>query len=181
MDPDDVYFPDASEVTLHGTAFVRMMLAHVAFEREVGALQDTIVNQPGFSEQRSNQWGTKQRPKRMIELIKKHLGDIPQIEPIAKLLCEAVDPCEQRNLLAHGTWWRFNRRTASITVRGGTRWLDPETPPAQRDYTAADIEALANQFENIWSELFKLRREIEPQPTESEIRAALGNDSTVDD
>jgi hypothetical protein len=174
MDPDD--FPEAAGVAQQGTAFVRMMFARVEFEREVGSLQDAIVNQPGFGEQRRNQWKTRERPKLMVELIEKHLGDIPQIEPIAKFLCEAIDPCEQRNLLAHGTWWCFNRRTSSIMVRSGTRRGDPKIPPEQRDYSAADIEALADQFQTIGSELFKLRRQIEPRPTESEIRALLGDD-----
>jgi hypothetical protein len=168
----EVYFPEASEVAQHGAAFVQMMFAHVHFESEVGALQDAVTKKPAFSELGRNQWHTKERPKEMVKLIKKHRGDIPQTEAIAKLLCEAIDPCEQRNLLTHGVWWHFDPRTSSITVRRGRR-ADCETPPEHRDYTAADIKALADQFENIRCELFKLRRQIEPPPTESEIRAAL--------
>jgi hypothetical protein len=130
----EVYFPEASEVAQHGAAFVQMMFAHVHFESEVGALQDAVTKKPAFSELGRNQWHTKERPKEMVKLIKKHRGDIPQTEAIAKLLCEAIDPCEQRNLLTHGVWWHFDPRTSSITVRRGRSSRLRNTSRAPRLY-----------------------------------------------
>lgn len=52
------------------------------------------------------------------------------------------------------------------------RWDHPESPPRQREYTADDIYALAEKLKTIETELYKLRRTIEP-PTplsEAEIR-----------
>ena len=112
----------------HAIAFARMMFAHTSFERAVAALQDAITKEPGFGERRANQYGTRERPARMVELIKAHRGkDFPQTGAIERLLTDAIDPCEQRHLLAHGTWWAFNRRTAAIIVRSGTRWEHPKS------------------------------------------------------
>jgi hypothetical protein len=42
-------------------------------------------------------------PRRMAKLMKRHLGDdLQEAEPIAKLLSDAIGPCDQRNFLAHG-------------------------------------------------------------------------------
>ena len=139
-----------------------MMFAHTAFERRgVAGLQDAITRQPGFGEQRANQWGTRRRPKLMVELIETDRGkDFPQAGEITKLLTDAVDPCEQRNLLAHGEWWGFDRPTAAIIVRSDTRWEHPEIPPEHRRYTASDIEVVAAKFKDIEAELSKLIRAI---------------------
>ena len=73
-----VGFPDPAEIAPHAIAFARMMFAHTAFEREVGALQDAITKQPGFGQLRANQYGTRERPARMVELIEAHRGkDFP--------------------------------------------------------------------------------------------------------
>jgi hypothetical protein len=160
--PDIVFFPDPAEIAPHAIAFARMMFAHTAFERRgVAGLQDAITRQPGFGEQRANQWGTRQRPKLMVELIETERGKgFPQADEIAKLLTDAIDPCEQRNLLAHGEWWGFDRPTAAIIVRSGTRWEHPEIPPEHRRYTASDIEAVAAKLKDIEVELSKLIRAI---------------------
>jgi hypothetical protein len=42
MGPDDVAFPDPSEIAPHAIAFARMMFAYAAFEREVRSLVDAI-------------------------------------------------------------------------------------------------------------------------------------------
>jgi hypothetical protein len=139
-----------------------MMFAHTAFERRgVAGLQDAITRQPGFGEQRANQWATRQRPKLMVELIETERGKgFPQTDEIAKLLTDAIDSCEQRNLLAHGEWWGFDRPTAAIIVRSGTRWEHPEIPPEHRRYTASNIEAVAAKLKDIEVELSKLIRAI---------------------
>ncbi len=166
-------FPDPNEIEPHAIAFAAMMFAHAALEREISALQDVITKTPGFGEQRLNLWSVRERPRRIVKLIETHRGDeLLHTNQIEKLLIEAVDPCEQRNLLAHGTWWCFNRRTSTVVVRGAVRWDHPESPPRQREYTADDIYALAEKLKTIETELYKLRRTIEP-PTplsEAEIR-----------
>lgn len=169
LDADLVPFPEPEEITPHALAFARMMFAHAALDREIAALQDVIAKEPGFGEQRPNQWGTRVRLVRMVSLITERRGCLPQTGEIEKLLNDAIDPCEQRNLLAHGTWWGFNRQTATVYVRGGTRWEGAEFPD-HREYTAADIKAIADKLETIEVELWKLRRAIEPPPTEDEIR-----------
>ncbi|MGA9440516.1 MAG: hypothetical protein WBV76_20325 [Pseudolabrys sp.] len=160
--PDIVFFPDPAEIAPHAIAFARMMFAHTAFERRgVAGLQDAITRQPGFGEQRANQWGTRRRPKLMVELIETERGKgFPQTDEIAKLLTDAIDSCEQRNLLAHGEWWGFDRPTAAIIVRSGTRWEHPEIPPEHRRYTASNIEAVAAKLKDIEVELSKLIRAI---------------------
>ena len=99
-------------------------------------------------------------PERMAKLMKRYLGDdLQEAEPIAKLLSDAIGPCDRRNFLAHGEWWCFNTRTLTITVRSGTRWNDGQ--PEQLEYTAQEIEALGVEFKKLEIELFKLRRHIE--------------------
>ncbi len=66
----------------------------------------------------------------MVALIVKHRGrDLPQTEQIKQVLDDAIRPCRERNLLAHGAWWCFNRREMYIMVRGGVRWDDQQSPP----------------------------------------------------
>jgi hypothetical protein len=101
------------------------MFAHSEFEREVRSLQAAITNDLSFGERRSNQWKARQRPERMAKLMKRYLGDdLQEAEPVAKLLSDAIGPCDRRNFLAHGEWWCFNTRTLTITIRSGTRWND---------------------------------------------------------
>jgi hypothetical protein len=73
-------------------------------------------------------------------------------------------------LLAHGTWWFYNRRTSAISVRGTTRWASASEPPENRDYTAADIKALADRFEDLAADLALLRREVERPWVEEQVR-----------
>jgi hypothetical protein len=169
-DPDAVAFPAQHEIEEHALAFARMMFEHAAFEREVRELQDAIMREHGFGERRGNQWSARERPDRMVELIEQRHGQLPETESIKKLLDDAIDPSDQRNLLAHGTWWCFNRRTAAICVRGTTRWQNASEPPEHRDYTIADIKALADRFEDLAFDLSTLRREIERPWIEEQVR-----------
>ena len=146
MDRDDVAFPDANEIAPHAIAFARMMFAHAEFEREVRLLVDAInPKKPGFGERPENQWtASESGTGKIIILIKYHRGSgVPQTEQIKNLLNEAIRPSRDRNFLAHGTWWCFNRRTFTIEVRGGVR-SQPELPPENRQYTPSDIEKLAD-------------------------------------
>ena len=149
--------PDPGETAPHAMAFVRMMFAHTGFEREVAGSQDAITKKIGFGERRTNQYTTRSRPARIVALIEKHRGkDFPHTNAIAKLLTDAIDPCEQRHLLAHGTWWGFDPLTAKIIVRGAARWERPEIPPKQRKYAASDIDAVATKLADIAVELFRI-------------------------
>ena len=160
MDPDDIYFPEAEDIGPHAIAFAQLMFAHSEFEREVRSLQGAITNDLNFGERRGNHWEARQRPERMAKLIKRHLGDdLQEVEPIAKLLSDAIGPCDQRNFLAHGEWWRFNTRTLTITVRSGRRWNDGQ--PEHLKHTVQKIEALGGEFKKLAIDLFKLRRRIE--------------------
>jgi hypothetical protein len=129
--------------------------------------------EPGFGERHENQWMASESVAKIIVLIMRHCGSgRPQIEQIRNLLDEAVHLCRQRNFLAHGTWWCFNRRTLTVKVRAGVRWEQPELPPENREYTVSDLEKLADQFKDIEAELYKIRRSLEPKMTLAEMRAA---------
>jgi len=175
MGPDDVALPDPNEIAPHSIAFARMMFAHAAFEREVHALVDAInPKESGFGERPENQWTASETGTgKITNLINHHCGSgLPQTEQIRNLLNEAIRPCGDRNLLAHGTWWCFNRRTLTIEVRGGVRWGQPDLPPENRAYTVSDILKVAHKFKNIEAELYKVRRSLEPKVSEAEMRAA---------
>jgi hypothetical protein len=107
MEPHSIYFPDPEEIQPLAVAFAQMMFAHAAFERQVRELQNTITGISGFGERPSSQWSTPTRAGRMAKLIVKHRGWIPEAQAINNVLTTAVRPCLDRNLLAHGEWWRF--------------------------------------------------------------------------
>jgi hypothetical protein len=157
MDPGSSYFPEPEDIAPLAIAFAKMMFAHARFENEVRQLQGAITCIPDFGEKR-NQW-TGKRPERMAKLIGEHLGPIPQTEPIKKILTEAITACDERNLLAHGQWWRFDQGSSTIEVRGGRQQKDGCIE--RRTWKLADIVAIAEKFKDLNVALFKLRREIE--------------------
>jgi hypothetical protein len=114
-------FPQPEDIPRLTIAFMQMMMAHPAFEREVRILQSSVTKDPNFGEQRNNQWSADKRPNRMAKLIEEKLGQIPETKAIKKLLKDARVPSDKRNELVHGTWWRFDPRTATITVRCGSQ------------------------------------------------------------
>jgi hypothetical protein len=114
MDTSSIYFPEPGEIEPLAMAFAQMMFAHAAFEAEVCQLQGAITGDPDFGEQVHNQWGAQVRPEHIAKLIDQHFGEtIPEKAPIVQLLTHAKAPCDDRNLLAHGQWWRFD---------GGVPW-----------------------------------------------------------
>jgi hypothetical protein len=172
MGPDDVAFPDPNEIAPHAIAFARMMFAHAALEREVRSLVDAInPKEPGFGERPENQWTASESGTGKITiLIKQHRGGgLPETEQIKELLNGAIAPCRDHNLLAHGTWCCFNRRTLAIEVRGKMQWGQS---PENRAYTVADILKVARKFKDIEVELYRIRKSLEPKMSEAEIRAA---------
>lgn len=149
-------------------AFLRMMMEHARFELQVRLMQSSVAigqakrrrrsSNPDFGEQPRNQWKTRDRAKLMKKLIAKKLGKIPETQDIVKLLKDAISPSDVRNRLAHGTWWSFDSRTATIRVRGGIQ-RKGETQFA--NYTERCIQAIAEKFETLEAELYKLRSKIE--------------------
>lgn len=158
---DDIYLPEPTDIAEHAIAFAIVMFAHTAFEREVVALQAAITGRDEFGELRANQWPARQRAKKMRDLIEDHRGKIPQTDDIVNLLNDVVAACEQRNLLAHGSWWLFDRKRNVIVVRAGTRWDDPTESPEQREFSVNQIAALAEKLKDVEAELYKQRRDIE--------------------
>ncbi len=158
MGPQNILFPDPDIISPLAIMFARMMFAHAQFEQEVRILQGAITNDRTFGEQRRNQWGAKERPKKMAKLIKAHLGTIPEAREIAKILTDAKPYCERRDFLAHGIWWRYSQKTSTITVRGGS---SKKGPPHMKDYTETDIAMIVGWFKAFSAELYKLRAAIE--------------------
>jgi hypothetical protein len=152
-------FPRAEDIPqLLAFAFMRMMMAHARFESEVRALQGVVANDRHYGEQPENLWSAKKRPKLMVKLIEKCLGQIPETEHIKKLLEDACDPTNKRNQLAHGRWWAFDPNTATIHVRGG---IQREDEDQFGEYSEETISAIADRFETLEVELYKLRSAIE--------------------
>jgi hypothetical protein len=151
-------FPRAEDIPQSlAMAFMRMMMEHANFELQVRALQSAVANDRNYGEQARNQWTAVKRPRQMVKLIEKNLGQIPETEAIKKLLQDAIVPSNQRNRLAHGTWWSFDPRTTTISVRGGVQREDEDQ---FSDYTEERILGIADAFEALEAELYKLRRNI---------------------
>jgi hypothetical protein len=154
LDDQDVYFPEAEIIQPLAMAFMRMMFAHAEFEEQVRRLQRAITNDPEFAQQ----WDTRKRPKRMAKLIKNHPGLIQEKEAseIVRVLTGAIAPCEQRNLLAHGRWWRFDPKTSTIKIRG-----ERKGEPEWADYTEPKISTIGIELRTLAADLYKVRRDIE--------------------
>jgi hypothetical protein len=74
------------------------------------------------------------------------------------VLTEAFPLCNDRNLLAHGDWWRFDPTTGKITVRG-----DRERDGEERHicFSAETLIKIADRLEDLEAELWKVKRAIE--------------------
>jgi len=152
-------FPRAEDILQSlAIAFMRMMMAHAGFESEVCAVQGVVANDQYYGEQPENLWSAKKRPNLMVKLIDERLGQIPETEQIKKLLEDACDPTNKRNHLAHGSWWAFDPGTATIHVRGG---IQREDEDQFGEYSEETISAIADRFETLEADLYKLRRGIE--------------------
>jgi hypothetical protein len=152
-------FPRAEDIPQSlAMAFMRMMMAHARFESEVRALQSVVANDQHYGEQPENLWSAKKRPKLMVKLIEKHLGQISETEQIKNLLEDACDSTNKRNYLAHGRWWAFVPSTATIHVRSG---IQREDEDQFSEYSEETISAIADRFESLEAGLYKLRSDIE--------------------
>jgi hypothetical protein len=156
---DIIYSPEPEAVGPLANAFARMMFAHARFEGEVRLLQDAIVNKRHYAEDPDNQLrNARKRPKKMAKLIKKKLGDISETPDIVRWLKLAIEPCDRRNDLAHGEWMKFDPSTNSVTVRTGTR---RKAELMYRKFDESAIAQLAMAFNDIRTELYKLRRAVQ--------------------
>ena len=111
-------FPDADEIGPFGPAFVRLMFACAEVDRRVAEIQELVTGDPTFGEE--NIWSSVKRPKLMTKLIRKHRKELtegPNIRKVCAQLRRAIEPCDLRNVIAHGHWWKFNVDTQMLTVR----------------------------------------------------------------
>jgi hypothetical protein len=154
--------PDSPALVPFTRAFMRMMFAHVEFERRVADLADVITLTPGFGETKAVAWSAKERPKRFASLCvqnhNQHPRGLPEVDAIAKLLDEAFGLCNERNWLAHGVWWRIDTDAGLIDVRA-VRAREQE--PLRREFTVEQVQQIAESFKDVEAELFKLQAAIE--------------------
>jgi hypothetical protein len=155
------YFPDSEDPVLQPftRAFLRLMFAHAAFEQRTRELLAVI--DPDLSDECVN-WSARARPKETKKLIAesldKHRGGISEGEEIVRFLTQAIPLCDERNLLAHGTWWSFDTKAQTITVRAGRNRYGEKRHQKRR---CTDIEQTAIAFKEIETELDKIQRKIE--------------------
>ena len=165
--------PDSPELGPFTRAFMRMMFAHVEFERRVVELADVITLKLGFGEKKAAAWRATERPKKFTALCaenhNKHPAGLPEADAIAGRLDEAVFLCNERNWLAHGVWWRIDMGAGIIDVHA-VRIREKEPP--SRKFTVDQIQQIAESFKDVEAELYKLQKAIkdrspqEPLPSE---------------
>ena len=152
--------PDSPDLEPFTRAFLRMMFAHVEFERRVAELADVITLDPGFGE--TLFWSAKDRPKKFGKLCaenqSKHPGGLPEADAIVRCFEEAFPLCSERNWLAHGVWWRFDANVGLVDVHAVR--IRPDEP-LSREFTAEQIQRVAECFIDVEVELWKLQRAIE--------------------
>jgi hypothetical protein len=173
LDRDAIYFPKAKDVPQFAMAFTDMMFAHAEFEEQIRDLQAAIMKTPPkrphvfarllrlLNVDRKTGGGlgnARQRPKRMAKLIKDRPGLVTDQEKneIVEILKAAIGPCDKRNLLAHGRWWRFDPKTSTIKM-----WGERKGKRQTVDHTETEILGIADELKGLALELYKVRREIE--------------------
>jgi hypothetical protein len=172
LDHDAIYFPKAEIPQPFAMAFMRMMFAHAEFEEQVRRLQATIIVTPAkqhvfahlrrllnFGRKTDGDLGkARDRPKRMAKLIKARpdLVKDQEAKQIDQILRAAIGPCDRRNLLAHGRWWRFNPKTSTIRIRGERR-----REPEWDNYTEQKILEIDSELTTLADDLNEIKRAIE--------------------
>jgi hypothetical protein len=174
LDHDAIYFPEAEIMPSLAMAFMRMMFAHAEFEEQVRDSQAAIMKTPGrrphffarlrglLNSGRKPDGGglgtSRDRAKRVMRLIRERPGLVEdqEAEQIVRILNDAIGPCDGRNVLAHGRWWRFHSKTSTITIRG-----ERKGEPQFEHYTEAKIFEIDFKLSALATDLYKVRREIE--------------------
>ena len=158
---DLIYFPNVEQVPDFAMAFTRMMFAHADFEEQVREMRTAILktrSRHGGRGKKSGLGTARDRPGRMEKLISDRPGLVEKQEAlrIRQTLVDAIDPCDQRNLLAHGRWWRFVVATSTIKIRG-----ERKGEPAEAGFTVPDILAIAEKLKTFAINLERVRSDIE--------------------
>jgi hypothetical protein len=153
-------FPDPDDPHLipFTRAFVRMMFAHAEFEHRVSDLVSVIARCHGFGEKPENRWPARARPGKVKQLVAEHRGGLPEVDNITDYLQRSIALCDQRNLLAHGTWWELDVEAGLITVRSGTTRPGEEQ---HRQFTIDEIQRVADALGDLEVELYKIQRAIQ--------------------
>ena len=154
------YFPEADDPAIapFARAFVRMMFAHAELEARIRALQGVLKDDPTYGEK--NSWSARDCPKLMKRLVVKKLGLIIEADEIEDCLRRAIPLCDDRNHLAHGQWWAFDRNAETITVRRGKSFWNKNQ---HKTFSADDIEHAASALSDIEVELYKRQVAIKAQ------------------
>jgi hypothetical protein len=174
FDRDAIYFPEAEIMPSLAMAFMRMMFAHAEFEEQVRKLHATIMKTAAkrrHVKRRSNKramnsrretggdlGNARARPKRMAKLITDRPGLVKNREAkqIVQILKEAIRPCDRRNLLAHGRWWRFDPKTSTIRIRG-----ERKGEPEWADHTEEKIREIGSELRKLAGDLNEIKQAIE--------------------
>jgi hypothetical protein len=154
------YFPEADDPAIapFARAFVRMMFAHAELEARIRALQGVLTGDPTYGDMHS--WSARDCPRRMRRLVVKKCGLILEADDIRDCLKRAIPLCDDRNHLAHGQWWAFDRNAGTITVRRGRHFWNKDQ---HKDFSADDIEHVASALSDIEVDLYKHQAAIEAQ------------------
>ena len=151
------YFPDADNIGPFGPSFLRLMFACAELDRRVAQMQNLITNDLTYSDK--HLWSSQKRAKKMRKLFRKHGGRLAMQpedgERIVDALKRAVAPCDLRNLLAHGHWWKLDKKT--IEVRRD-KWRRGEKRFVK--VTLAQIDRAESELADLEVELYKISRRI---------------------
>jgi hypothetical protein len=157
------YFPQADDEAVRHFAipFLKLMFAHANFEAVFRDLQNVVANNETFSAK--NRWIAKDRSGRMRQLMIDRACKDTEIATAHRVLADAFPLCNDRNLLAHGDWWRFDPTTGQVTVMGDRERNGEE----QRTYFSAEtLTEIAERFDDLEVELWHVKRAIERRTSE---------------
>jgi hypothetical protein len=160
----ETLFPDPDNPALapFTQEFIRVLFAHVKFERRAARLADVITRREGFGEKRPAAWSARARPKEFKNLCaryqRKHPDGLPEARAIVQCFKEAIRPCDQRNWLTHGVWWRIDPDAGLIHVHAV---LARRKQPKSCQFALAKIQQLAESFKNLEAALWQLQNKIE--------------------
>jgi hypothetical protein len=156
--------PDSEEVQSFARAFVRMMFAHAQLEHQIRDLLYVIARDRKLSQRPLKPPGEEMAAwvKKLIE--KRARSDaVPEADAICSLLMRAEPLYHDRNLLAHGRWWRFDPMGPGvITVRRGRVFSEDDLG---QNFTTEMIDRTASALKDIEAELFMLKSAIENRRT----------------
>jgi hypothetical protein len=162
FEPHEHLFPKADDPAVRPFAvpFLELMFAHANFEEVFRDLQNVVTKDDTYS--RTNRWTAKKRPAEMRRLMTEHGCRDEEISTAIRVLTDVLPFCNDRNLLAHGDWWKFDQTSREISVRGDQ---EREGEERSRNFTPETLTAIAARFDEFEMELWRLRREIELRST----------------